>query len=120
MAEACLAPHHLSPLAAPRPLVPGIPGICAANAHRRTPRARLAQRRRRFFCAKQLDPRNHVIISSANLSSASFPPIWLIAVGLAAASPLCVSAFQAAVKARVRRRTLNTIARAGLTLSESD
>jgi hypothetical protein len=45
-------------------------------------------------------------------STCSMPPLWLVALTLAAAAPFCAAALQAALESRLRSRTQATIARA--------
>jgi hypothetical protein len=46
------------------------------------------------------------------------PPIWLVALVLAALAPACARALQVALERRLRRRTLDTIAQAWPPLSD--
>jgi hypothetical protein len=40
------------------------------------------------------------------------PPLWLVALIVAAAAPFCAAALQAVLESRLRRRTSATLARA--------
>jgi hypothetical protein len=45
---------------------------------------------------------------------ATLPPVWLLALLAAGAAPFAVGAWQSALERRMRQRTLDVIARAGL------
>jgi hypothetical protein len=45
---------------------------------------------------------------------ATLPPVWLVALLAAGAAPFVVGAWQSALERRMRQRTLDVIARAGL------
>jgi hypothetical protein len=46
------------------------------------------------------------------------PPLWLVALLVAAAAPFCAAALQVALESRLRRRTNAVLARARATLDE--
>jgi hypothetical protein len=48
------------------------------------------------------------------------PPLWLVALIVAAAAPFCAAALQAALETKLRRRTSTTLARALSTIGQQD
>jgi len=48
------------------------------------------------------------------------PPLWLVALIVAAAAPFCVAALQAVLEARLRGRTKATLGRAFSALDATD
>jgi hypothetical protein len=48
------------------------------------------------------------------------PPLWLVALIVAAAAPFCAAALQAGLESRLRRRTSATLARALRAIGEDE
>jgi hypothetical protein len=48
------------------------------------------------------------------------PPLWLVALIVAAAAPFCATAFQAVLESKLRRRTSTTLARAFSTIGRQN
>jgi hypothetical protein len=48
------------------------------------------------------------------------PPLWLVALIVAAAAPFCAAALQAVLESKLRRRTSTTLARALSTIDQQE
>jgi hypothetical protein len=48
------------------------------------------------------------------------PPLWLVALIVAAVAPFCAAALQAVLESKLRRRTSATLARALSTIGQQD